>query len=479
MVLDTLEILIEADRSGLESQLKKAGSSIQQFVSSMNKQEVSWTQILSKSITPALIGGIAATFAMAVTQALQFQNSMQAASLGAKDSFAGNTAKMTGAVYDVSAATGKSANDVAAALGTIQQVYKDTATAQGMLNVVSEEASIRNEDAAAMAAKLIPLFQQWGINSAPEASKATAILNDAVKNGTIGFDDLVNGLTSAGAALSKYTDLGSTAAQVELVSAQPGMDAASAMAGLKTIVEGVENPLAQVNILMGNMSDKVKNGGVAEAFSTIATKIQDAGGVANALYASIGLNSEEMQHFKNVSLDALKSVNDASVLLVKNTKDLGTQMEENMTPTKKLQAAWNSFVSVLQQFVLPPLLYALTGLLQMIADDIIIVVNAFKTMGTAISDTFSGEGIFEGVKKFVAGLENLMTAGGYDKLRSSSAGQMMTDGIMPTKASASGAGSNNYVNINQIINAPEGGAQMTANTINKTIQDYSQNQTHI
>lgn len=362
--LETLEILIEADRSGLESQLKRAGSSIQQFVNSMNKQEVSWTQILSKSITPALIAGIASTFAIAVSQALQFQNAMQQSSLTAKDSFANNSAGMSDAIYDMSSQTGKSATDIAAALGLVNQYFKDTATAQGILNVINQEASIRNMSVLDTAKMLVPLFRQWGINDAPSASQATAVLNESVKQGTISFSDLIAGLTSAGPALRQYTSLADAAAQTELSSVLPGMDSATALQALSAVAGGVQDPLAKINLLMGNMKTIVSDTGISGAFAIIADKIQKAGGVAQELYQQVGLNADAITHFQQTSVPALDGVKAASDSLIKSTDDLGTQVQKNMTITKELAKAWATFNAELQKFIIPGALKELLDIIQ-------------------------------------------------------------------------------------------------------------------
>lgn len=365
MVIDTLEILIEGDRSGLQSQLQRAAGDIQKFVSSMNRQEVSWTQILSKSITPALIAGIASTFAIAITQALQFQNAMQASSLGAADSFGKNSALMSDAVLGTSSDTGKSATDVAAALGIIQQAYKDTADAQQILNTVSEEASIRDIDAAKAAAILVPLFKQWGENAA-NTSIDMAVINASVKAGTINFDDLTSALTDSGIAMQKVgMSIPETATQLELISAKSGLTGDVVLQVFSSITRAIQDPTDKLNVLLGGIgkvSEDIKKGGLGLVFEDIATHIKNAGTVATALYGGVVGDSKAITEL-GMTTKNLATSTDGFQKLIDDNKDLNKQVQENMTATKELGKAWTNFVNALLGGPIPELEKALTNML--------------------------------------------------------------------------------------------------------------------
>lgn len=441
--IETLQILIEADRSGLESQLKRAGTTIQQFVNSMNKQEVSWTQILSKSITPALIGTIASTFAIAVSQALQFQNAMQQSSLSAADSFGTNSAKMTGSVLDTSSATGKSATDVAAALGTIQQVYKDTADAQKVLNAVTEEASIRDIDAANAASMLVPLFQQWGEN-ANNVSKDLAVINESVKDGKINFNDLTTALTESGVSMSKVgLTIPQVAAQLALISDRSGLTSDAVLQVFSNISKAVQDPNDKLNLLMGGinkMADDLKAGGLAKAFQDIADHINSAGNNASSLYDGVVGDSKAITEFKTQGKSAFAEILPASQKLIDNTATLEQQMQDNMTVTKELGKAWTNFVNDLLAGPIPALEKALTDLLSG-ADTLSKLFSGSKkdqqTTGSQVTAGYAAEtgtggtlGIMEGISHDVA---NALTFGILDKIK-----QALSSG--------SAQGQNSYVN---------------------------------
>jgi hypothetical protein len=415
-IVDTLEILIEADAAGLTSQLKRASSTITSFVSQMNKQEVGWTQILSKSITPALMASIASTFAISIAQAMQFQNAVQASSLSSKNTLADNSSKMSGAIYGMSNSTGKSAIDIADAMGSVQQVYKDTATSQGILNVIAQEASVRNQSVADTAKELIPLFQEWGINSGPQAATAMANINQAVKEGNISYPDLINNLTDAGTALGKYVDLGTAAAGIEIISSKTGMNAKTALTQLQTIVTGIQDPLSQAGILFSDAIAKVKAGDIGGAFGTMDDKIRGAGAAANAIFGATGMVPEAITRIQNLSTETVKSIKaiaPAIDALKAAHSDLQKDVDVNMTSTKELEKIWNQFKNGLATFAIPVALTSLLVLLNSLGTVVDFLGNSFsgkfldslKKVGEGISAAFKDPASFmEDIKKQVQGL---------------------------------------------------------------------------
>lgn len=385
--IDTLQILIEADATGLTSQLQKAGTQIESFISSMNDQEISWTQVLSKNLTPALMASIASTFAIAITQALQFQNAVTNASQAAGSTFGSTSAAMSDAAAAFSEKTGASATDTADAMGIIGQTFKDTATAQDVLNTVTEEAQIKGTSVAQMATILVPLFKEWGVSGADTAN-AMAVLNSSVAAGAIPFDTLVQTLTDVGPSLKSVTDIQHAASEAELASVAPGMDAATAMNALKVAAQDVQNPLSTAGVLLGNLGDTIRSKGLGAAFGEIATKIQAAGSAAQVLYQQTGLVADSISHLQTSGVPALDAVDGAAAKLITTTKPLPQQLEDSLTITKKLGMAWNEFVTSLMTTVAPPFIKLLTDGLALLTLDL-------KTLGEIAKDP---NGFFASVK---------------------------------------------------------------------------------
>jgi hypothetical protein len=380
-MLDTLEILIEADASGLTSQLKDAGNKITQFVDNMNHQEVSWTEILAKDVSPALIASIAATVATSITQALQLQTAVQAAQQTTNPEAGQTAADMTAQSIALSEQTGQSAQDIANAMAIVNQTFKNTADSQAILNTVTDESYIKGTSVVSMAQQLVPLFQEWGVTGA-QSAQVMADINAAVASGEIPFNTLIDNLTQVGPALSKVSNLQDVASGAELASATPGMDAASALQGVQTMAQAVQNPLSQAGVLLGGIVNKIKTGGIGAGFADIASHIQSAGSAAQALYGNIGLDANSITHFQNTSTPALLAIDQQILELIKNAGTLPDQMKKSETATKDLMAAWNTFVDILLTNEAPPLLKVLT-------DGLSGISNATKAYDNLLNDPAS------------------------------------------------------------------------------------------
>lgn len=385
--IDTLQVLIEADATGLTSQLQKAGAQIESFVSSMNDQQISWTQVLSRDLTPALMASIASTFAIAITQALQFQNAVTNASQSAGTAFGSNSAAMSDAAASFSEKTGASATDTADAMGIIGQTFKDTADAQAVLNTVTEEAQIKGTSVASMATLLVPLFKEWGLSGADTAN-AMAVLNTSVAAGAIPFDTLISSLTDVGPSLKNVTDIQHAASEAELASVSPGMDAATSLNALKVAAQAVQNPLSNAGVLFSGLGNTIKTEGLGAAFGDMATKIQNAGSAAQVLYQQTGLAADSISHLQTSGVPALDAVDAAAAKLILDTKPLPDQLDASLTVTKKLGQAWNEFVTTLMTTVAPPIIKLLT-------DGLSLITTELKTLGEIANDP---NGFFSSLK---------------------------------------------------------------------------------
>lgn len=372
-VLDTLEVVIEADRTGLESQLRRASQSIQQFVSSMNSQQVSWTQILTKSITPALMASIASSFAMAVTQALKFQNALQAASLNTSDSFKVNSGGITDSVLEISKSTGQSASDVATAMGILGNSYKDAGTQLAILNDISKVATIRNLALAEAVEYLNPVLQNWGIDTVPEANRTISALSYATSLGKIQFDDLTKSISEAGFALRGSISASDAAIQLEKLSTVSGQTSQMVISQFDVISKGLVDTYSNLNVLNGgfdHMQNLLKTGGLPAVFQQISDTLRQAGPAAAELGKNMGFTAEQVRVLvesgKGGAFGSVKQSADEAALSV---KDLNLQFQESLTFTKLLGIAWNS---------------AMTDLLSLLRD-----VN--KDMGKFLGDLLSAK----------------------------------------------------------------------------------------
>lgn len=352
MLLDTLEILIEADATGLTTQLNRASDNILGFVNKMNAQEVDWTSILSKTISPAIITGIAATFAEAIISATTFQNSMVTASENSQNAFGQNAGALSDSVLGISDATGQAAGDVAQNLGKLIQLFgNDTPTALAAMQGASQLATITGMSLGDVVNLLIPIFDNWGINTVPGVTSAIDDLFEASKTGKIGFGDLAQAAADSGVALRDKTNIKDTVFQLEQMSNQAGMTAQGTLNSFKQITTGLQDPLSNLSILSGGfskLSSDINAEGIVGAFADVKKVVGDTGSAVGAtLGKQMGLTLDSINQIQALAPGAFKAVADGAKEAEANEKSLNDEMDQSMTLTKELGILWNVIFNAL------------------------------------------------------------------------------------------------------------------------------------
>src|SRR5579872_423664 len=171
MALETLEILIEANASGLETQLKKATQTITSFVDKMSGQEVDWQKILAGSLDLAIIGGIASMFGEMVASSIAFQQQNQ----NLASSLLQTSGTMNGvseASKTISDSTGQSAGDIKNAIDSFLPVFKnDMPSALAAATEASDLAAMGMGSVADIVKAMIPIFGAFGVTGADQINQ--------------------------------------------------------------------------------------------------------------------------------------------------------------------------------------------------------------------------------------------------------------------------------------------------------------------
>lgn len=401
-VLDTLEILIEADSRGLETQLKKATSTITSFIDKMNSQEVNWESILAGSLDTAIIAGIASSFALAIEQTVQFQNSvlnMNNIATPATQSFADSINQIGGQAYQLAQSSGQSLGDAAAAFETFSKAGLDSATATYAVNAASQIAFATGEKFSTVVDELSQLFKNWGVTTVPQATAAVTGLANAVQNGQFSFDELVNAITPQGPFLSAKTNITDVSVSLAEMSDQTGVTKDTVLSVFGAISAGVKNKTADINLLVGDMSKYISSGpeGMITAFQAIKDKLDQFGPeVSTTIGTSMGLSKQDVAEFSNTTDEEFKIASDAADYLLKHLKSLNDITDANTPEVAKLTKAWNDLVTTFDSFVLPPAISALTSIFDGANE-------ALKTMVKGISSFSSGSGFAQFIADIAGG----------------------------------------------------------------------------
>lgn len=386
-ILDTLEILIEADSRGLETQLKRSGDTIQGFVQKMNSQEVNWQSILAGSLDTAIIAGIASSFALAITQAMQFQNSMLDVSNNTASGFADASGTTNSAILALAGTTGASLSDTAAAYQAFYKQFGDAAVAQKLTADAGQLALASNQSLASLMPQLITLFNNWGITTLPAAEDAlTGLANEASK-GKFSLDDLIGIIGNQGEALQGVTNINAMATQIQALSNTAGISKTSVVDAFNAIAAGVANPIATINVLNGGVGAMAKNlrqpDGLIEAFADTSKTIRDMGAAGVTMGQQMGLSLNTASQLGAETAQAFLLAKKAADLATAGQKPFQDIINANLSTTDRLSQDYQKLLGILTKNVGMPVLEGLDALLK----DIIGLFDK-NTFLTSIGDMF-------------------------------------------------------------------------------------------
>ena len=342
--IGTLKLLIEADSVGLTSQLKRASNTIVNFVGQMNKQEVNWTSILSRSISPAIIAGIASTFALAIGEALNFQNTMSNVATGSSDAFANNLGDAGKSVLDLSSKTGISMSDMASASSLLSHYIDVNSEA---FKSFSEEvgnfaysAGLNYKD---LLTSTLPTMKDWGI-SAENMSSSINDMVSASQNGVIPLDELSQILGKTADGLRGLISLKDVAYYLEKLSSIIPKDDASKI--IEAIGKAAADALDPLNLLLGGPD-----------WVGATLKAKGMQGVLDGIVKVTGqgtIVSQQLAKAMGVSPETAKTISDYKdkIVLLHTEVDKAEKAETTLkektealtTPTKELGKAWNALL---------------------------------------------------------------------------------------------------------------------------------------
>lgn len=354
--IDTLEILIEANAQGLTSQLKRATDSITSFVSSMNKQEVDWTSILSRTISPAVISGVAALFATAISQSLQFSQTVAQTAAQSTSTFQDGADKVGQSALNISNTTGASAGSVAQALGIAAKSFSDLALQQ----LVVTDASMLSErgfgSLTDVTKQLSDVLVAWGINSVGAGSDALDKLIVSSNNSKLSFSDFVSTITSNGPALKDVLSFQDAVTGLAAFSKETGVTKTVAIDSFTAIAKAAQDPLDQMNILAGGpgkIAEALKSGGIIEGFQLVGETINKYPTVAAQLLGKqMGLTADSVSTFRDLSVKDLQDVAAEQQKLIANQQTISGLFDNSKSVLSEffrfITNAWNAIIALFQ-----------------------------------------------------------------------------------------------------------------------------------
>lgn len=346
-LVDSLHVAIEGDAQGLSSVFQKGLKDAKGFIEQMNDQQVNWKSIFAKSLSPALISGIAGTVALAITKALSFQNDLAKASATASTSFADSSGTMSQAALGISKSTGVAAGDVAAALGSVSHYYKDTAMQSLIAESASKLAAAGFGDVNDIAIRLAATLDAWAIKSVPEAKDAIDALVIGARNGEFSLFELTDAIRSSGEALRTSTSISEATASLAALSTQVGFTKVTALNAFNVIADAVLSPKTNMTAMaagFGNIAAAVKDGGVEQAMLNFENHIRTNSLMTQEFAATIGLSAQTVKSFADTSSEDVERFKNSIASLKTEFKDgLNKTVNDSTSAIKSLKISWNAF----------------------------------------------------------------------------------------------------------------------------------------
>ena len=385
-VLDTLEILIEADVRGLESQLRSGMEQVIGFINKMNSSEVNWTKILSESISPAIISGIASTFALAIAGAVQFQDKLINVSNSTASTAGQTNAQISDSVLGMGAAIGASAGDSAIAYTAFTKMFNSSTDASQAMTDAQNLAIAAHMTLGQVIQLIMPLFDNWGVTTLPQAEKAMTGLANAAGVGKFSLTELVDTISAGGATLRSSTDITTTSLQLQNLSNQAGETKSSTKDLFDSMLQYMAQPTNTITMMSGGVTGlgkTIESDGVMGAISRLGTTIENLGPLATG---SMGVTTALFQDFGRVTDDVTKIVEEDTKKQIANLASLEAQAKKNTTTTQALATQWNIFTDKLLQKIGIPIITDLTTGLTVLND---LLSGQFKKAWSDFEDSIA------------------------------------------------------------------------------------------
>jgi hypothetical protein len=345
--IGTLNILIEADAAGLTSQLKKAGTSINTFINQMNSQSVDWQSILTGAISPAIIAGIASTFAESLTGILSFSNELGQVAAANGVTFSQAYEDMADSILKLQANSGASTSTLTQSFTAANKPLQNTADA---LQVTGDVAAYANEalggssDATiALSGSMGQLFNIFGVTGSKNIDDGMATITQAAAASRMSLSDFINMLISIGPQFNSVgVPLDSLALQFATISSQAGNTASATEEVFQKMATAITSPTDMLNLLAttnGSVTNDIQSSsqGVMTAYDDVSNHVNSLGRIVASTqlgFSSATLGTIDTAHIKLSALDA------DELLLQKDIIPWQTYLDGLSTPMSTLRTDW-------------------------------------------------------------------------------------------------------------------------------------------
>lgn len=400
-VLDTLSILIEADSSGLTSQLKTVVKGVVSAVESINSEGINWEKILGATATPAIIASVASAFALAITQSLQFQNSLNTSGTAAGET-SDQIAATGQAALSMSQTVTPSAQDLANAMLQVSAVFgTNTQATQDITQAMAELSDSGFGNLNDIVSASLNIFKQFGVTTESQGVQVLTNLMNAASGAKESipaladqFGSFSDQLPGVDKNVTTFANLISTyASEVKNLGATGAADIFAALATSSNTAVG---PMELLGISFGEVQKSLLTDGGLTAIEGTSTTLKNMGPGASLVATQFGLSATQVGQFQTNASKLGQIAIDAKAIAT-NAQTIPGAFDQSDSSIRQLMLDWNTLKADMTSnaivegidLIAKALLGVITGF-QVIAIGIASVMDGIELLGKIALDVITG-----------------------------------------------------------------------------------------
>lgn len=348
-LLDTLLIKIDGDARGIQSVIKSAVNTATGAVQTINKQEVDWTSIFTRSVTPAIIGGIASMFAYAIDQSLQFQQAMNETGTAAGDN-SSQIAQLGQSALKLSTIVPSSAQDIANAMAQVSAIFGNVGDQESVVSAMAQLAASGFGSLADIVGVSTEVFKQFGVTTSDQAIQVLTSLMHAAQGAKETIPALANQfsafsdqLPGAVKNIGSFNGLISTfAAEVANLGSAGAQQIFQALAASSNSAAG---PMEILGQSFGSIQKSLVTDGGLTAIMNASKTLEKMGPQAAMVASGFGLSAQQVSQFQT-NASKLETVAQTQKEIASNQMSINGAYAQSDSTLRQLELDWAKFKAV-------------------------------------------------------------------------------------------------------------------------------------
>ena len=473
---ETIEIFIEANYQKLQIQLQQVEGFCVKMVQNLNSKRVNWETILAQTISPAIISGIASSFALAITEAVSFQNQMMGSTDTINSTTTQNMGQVSEAIKKMASDSSLNTNEAQKAFEAFNSILADPTAATSAVKQLDLLASGLNIDLLSALKMVTPIMEQWGIRTLPGLVDMMTNLRNANGKGLFSIEELSTSLAENGEVMKRSgIKIGEYVQTMQSLTREGQLSREQVNLMFAAIKEGVSNPLGDFNIMNHKVIDSLGENGLIKTIAAVSTHVQSLGDNWTLTSKLTGTNTETARAFGDFAPASVKKVTTAVDTHTDSMKSLTFFSNTQTTQATKLAKAWNDVANSLYPLgdALIPILTAMTELLKLTPKVGQVFGDAFAHLGQNIGSAV-GDFIFGGTPT-----GRILPPGGDSKYTTPIANQLGVSNLPSAQAGGKSTGTTNSkssavsATINLNVTSSPGFETQTADEIVRHLKDFT------